>query len=205
MKQDRVRTDVLDIAYEEHGPSNGPPVILLHGFPYDVACLRRGRAAARGRGLPRARALPARLRADALPDRSDAALGRAGGTGPRSAGVHGCAGIRRAVLAGYDWGGRAACVVAALWPERVRGLVALHRLQHLQHRRLAEARPRRSRSIATGTSTTSIPSAGGPAWPGTGATSAICCGQLWSPELAFDEATFEKRRGRSTIPTSSTS
>src|SRR5678816_994183 len=36
MKQDRVRTDVLDIAYEEHGPANGPPVILLHGFPYDV-------------------------------------------------------------------------------------------------------------------------------------------------------------------------
>ena len=36
MKQDRVRTDVLDIAFEEHGPSHGPPVILLHGFPYDV-------------------------------------------------------------------------------------------------------------------------------------------------------------------------
>ena len=32
-------------------------------------------------------------------------------------------GIERAVLAGYDWGGRAACIVAALWPERVRGLV----------------------------------------------------------------------------------
>ncbi len=31
--------------------------------------------------------------------------------------------IERAVLAGYDWGGRAACIVAALWPERVRGLV----------------------------------------------------------------------------------
>ena len=32
-------------------------------------------------------------------------------------------GIERAVLCGYDWGGRAACIVAALWPERVRGLV----------------------------------------------------------------------------------
>ena len=34
-------------------------------------------------------------------------------------------GIERAVLAGYDWGGRAACIVAALWPERVRGLVSI--------------------------------------------------------------------------------
>src|SRR5258707_1266107 len=30
-----VRTEMLEIAYEEHGPTNGPPVILLHGFPYD--------------------------------------------------------------------------------------------------------------------------------------------------------------------------
>src|SRR3954453_10374391 len=30
-----VRTETLEIAYEEHGPANGPPVILLHGFPYD--------------------------------------------------------------------------------------------------------------------------------------------------------------------------
>ena len=30
-----VRTDVLDVAYEEHGPPDGVPVILLHGFPYD--------------------------------------------------------------------------------------------------------------------------------------------------------------------------
>ena len=49
------------------GPEGGPAVILLHGFPYDAARLRRGRAAARRRGLPRARAVPARLRPDALP------------------------------------------------------------------------------------------------------------------------------------------
>ena len=36
MKSKRVRTDVLEIAYEEHGPENGAPVILLHGFPYDA-------------------------------------------------------------------------------------------------------------------------------------------------------------------------
>ena len=36
MKSNSVRTDVLEIAYEEHGPPDGAPVILMHGFPYDV-------------------------------------------------------------------------------------------------------------------------------------------------------------------------
>ena len=36
MHRKSIRTDVLDVAYEEHGPPDGAPVILLHGFPYDV-------------------------------------------------------------------------------------------------------------------------------------------------------------------------
>jgi len=38
MQMRHVRTDLLDLAYEEHGPEGGPPVILLHGFPYDPRC-----------------------------------------------------------------------------------------------------------------------------------------------------------------------
>ena len=38
MQTRHVRTDLLDLAYEEHGPQGGPPVILLHGFPYDPRC-----------------------------------------------------------------------------------------------------------------------------------------------------------------------
>src|SRR3982074_2601758 len=38
MKSNRISTDVLEIAYEEHGPPDGPAVILLHGFPYDPRC-----------------------------------------------------------------------------------------------------------------------------------------------------------------------
>ena len=38
MQTRHVRTDLLDLAYEEHGPEGGPPVILLHGFPYDPRC-----------------------------------------------------------------------------------------------------------------------------------------------------------------------
>ena len=95
--------------------------------------------------------------------------------------------IPRAALAGYDWGGRAACVVAALWPERC-GPRFLHRLQHPGHRRLGPP-GRRSRSTATGTSTTSIPSAAAPAC---GKPPRICrlLWRLWSPDWDFDDATF---------------
>ena len=54
--------------------------------------------------------------------------------------------IERAVLAGYDWGGRAACIVAALWPERVRGLVTGngYNLQNIPGSGEAGSRRRRS-------------------------------------------------------------
>ena len=124
MKQDRVRTDVLEIAYEEHGPTNGPPVILLHGFPYDVRAFDEVAPPLAADGC---RVLVPWLRGYG-PTRFltaiDPALGRAGGAGSRSHAVHGQARHRRAALAGYDWGGRAACIVAALWPERVRCLVS---------------------------------------------------------------------------------
>ena len=76
-----VRTPTLDIAYEESGPSDGTPVFLMHGFPYDprafdgvVPLLAR---------MPRARAVSARLRADAFSLRRHHALGRAGGARQR--------------------------------------------------------------------------------------------------------------------------
>jgi len=38
MESKTIRTDLLEIAYEAHGPADGEPVILLHGFPYDPRC-----------------------------------------------------------------------------------------------------------------------------------------------------------------------
>src|SRR5258708_19684235 len=38
MESLRIKTDVLEVAYEARGPADGPPVILLHGFPYDPRC-----------------------------------------------------------------------------------------------------------------------------------------------------------------------
>ena len=120
MQQKTITTDILDIAYLEYGAPDGWPCIMGHGFPYDVHAYAEAAPIRRGSGRAGPRALSARLRADAVPLGRDAALGRAGGARRRSAGASWTrSSIERAVLGGYDWGGRAACVVAALWPERV--------------------------------------------------------------------------------------
>src|SRR5215510_13261842 len=121
----RVRTATLEIACEVSGPERGAPVILLHGFPDDprtwdqvVAHLSRAgyRTLApylRGYGPTRF------LGEDTLRSGQQAALGH-----DLLALMDGL-GIPRAVLVGYDWGGRAACVVSALWPQRARALVSI--------------------------------------------------------------------------------
>jgi pimeloyl-ACP methyl ester carboxylesterase len=119
-----VRTDTLDIACEAHGPADGPAVILLHGFPYDPRCyddVAPALAAEGGRVLvPYLRGYgPTRFRSASTPRSGEQAA-----LGDDLRQFMDALGIGRALLAGYDWGGRAACVVAALWPERVRGLVS---------------------------------------------------------------------------------
>lgn len=120
----RIEAGVLEIAYFENGPSNGTPVVLLHGFPYDVhtydemtpPLVRAGCRVItpylRGYGPTRF------LSAGTLRSGQQAALAHDLLAFMNALGVH------SAVLAGYDWGGRAACIVAALWPERVQGLVS---------------------------------------------------------------------------------
>ena len=124
MESKRVRTDVLEVAYEEHGPADGPAVILLHGFPYDVRAFDEVAAPLAAAGnrvlVPYLRGYgPTRfLSADTPRSGEQAALGH------DLLQLMDALGIRRAALAGYDWGGRAACIVAALWHERVRCLVS---------------------------------------------------------------------------------
>jgi pimeloyl-ACP methyl ester carboxylesterase len=119
-----VTTDVLRIGYEEHGPVDGTPVILNHGFPYDVRAYDGVAPFLAERGcrvlVPYLRGFgPTRFRA-ALTPRS----GEQAALGADLLAFMDALDIGEAVLAGYDWGGRAACVVAALWPDRVRGLVS---------------------------------------------------------------------------------
>ena len=120
----RVRTSTLEIAYEESGATDGTPAILLHGFPFDVraydAVVPPLVAAGCRAIVPYLRGYgPTRfLSADAMRSGEQAALGN------DLKELMDALGLRDAVLAGYDWGGRAACIVAALWPERVRGIVS---------------------------------------------------------------------------------
>jgi len=122
----RISTDVLDVAYHESGPGGGQPVILLHGFPYDIHSYAEvaPRLAESGYRVivPYLRGHgPTRfLRADTARSGQQAALGA------DVIALMDALAIPRAILAGYDWGGRAACVAAALQPERVTGLVSVN-------------------------------------------------------------------------------
>lgn len=121
--QGSVTTDVLEIGYEAAGEPGGVPVILLHGFPYDVRAYDEvaDELAASGRYVlaPYLRGYgPTRFR-----ESGTLRSGQQGAIGQDLLDFMDALGIERAVLAGYDWGGRAACIAAALWPERVAGLV----------------------------------------------------------------------------------
>jgi pimeloyl-ACP methyl ester carboxylesterase len=191
MKSPSVRTDVLEIAYQEHGPSDGAPVILLHGFPYDVHAFDEVAAPLAADGcrvlVPYLRGYgPTRFLSAATPRSGEqAALGH------DLLQFMDALGIARAALAGYDWGGRAACVVAALWPERVRCLASCtgYNIQNIaasgepasasqEHRLWYQYYFHTERGRAGLTNNRRD----------------ICrlLWKLWSPEWRFDEATFDK-------------
>src|SRR3984957_959697 len=122
----QVDAGVLNIAYYEEGPADGPVVMLLHGFPFDIHSYVdvAPRLAAGG-----CRTIVPYLRGYGPTRFLDKATVRSGG--PAAIGADLMAlmdalSIKRAVLAGYDWGGRAACVAAALWPDRCTGLVSVN-------------------------------------------------------------------------------
>ncbi|TPW76134.1 alpha/beta fold hydrolase [Schumannella soli] len=118
-------TPVLDIAYLEHGPADGPAVVLLHGFPYDVRAYDEVAPTLAASGLrvivPWLRGYgPTRFRsAKTLRSGEQSALAQ------DLLDLLDALEIPRAALVGYDWGGRAACVVAALRPDRVTALVTV--------------------------------------------------------------------------------
>ena len=186
-----LRTDVLEIAYEAHGPAGGPPVILLHGFPYDPRCFDEVAPPLAADGcrvlVPYLRGYgPTRFLSDKTPRSGEqAALGH------DLLQFMDALKIPKAIFMGYDWGGRAACVVSALWPERVRGLVS-----------------------CTGYNIQNIPDSVKPVAPDrehrfwymyylhtergrVGLTEnrrafAKLLWKLWSPNWAFDDATFDR-------------
>jgi pimeloyl-ACP methyl ester carboxylesterase len=122
----QVETEVLSIACYEAGPAEGPAVMLMHGFPYDIHSYVDVAPQLVARGchviVPYLRGYgPTRFRAQHTPRSGEQAA-----VGADMIALMDALGIERAVFAGYDWGGRAACVGAALWPERCLGLVSVN-------------------------------------------------------------------------------
>jgi len=119
-----IEAGVLRVAYETFGPDDGWPVVLLHGFPYDP---RSCEASGRRLGESGARVVVPYLRGYGPTGFLSSETPRSGeqaALGADLLALLDALGIDAAVLAGYDWGGRAACVVSALWPARARGLVS---------------------------------------------------------------------------------
>ena len=122
----QVDAGVLSIAYYEAGPADGPAVMLMHGFPYDIHSYVDVAPQLAAQGcrviVPYLRGYgPTRFRDSATPRSGEQAA-----VGADMMALMDAIGIKRAVFAGYDWGGRAACVGAALWPERCIGLVSVN-------------------------------------------------------------------------------
>jgi pimeloyl-ACP methyl ester carboxylesterase len=120
------RTPVLDITFEESGPAGGRPVVLMHGFPDDIHAYDGVAPPLAASGcrviVPYLRGYgPTRFR-----DPATLRSGQQAALGHDLLDLIDTLDLKSPILAGYDWGGRAACIVAALWPERVGGLVSIN-------------------------------------------------------------------------------
>src|SRR5262245_556638 len=118
-----VRTAVLEIGYHETGDSSGFPVILLHGFPddvhaYDEVAPLLAKAGYRALSVYLRGYGPTRFLDPAAPRTAEQAA-----IGQDVIDFADALALPRFAVAGYDWGGRAACIAAALHPDRVRAAV----------------------------------------------------------------------------------
>lgn len=133
---DHVATPVLNIAYEHAGDPTGIPVVLLHGFPYDVRAYDKVAAALVAQGGYSVYAPYLRgYGKTSFRSETDPRSGQQGAIGQDLLDFIDALGLDRPIVGGYDWGGRAACIVAALWPGRVRGLVTVdgYNVQDIAH------------------------------------------------------------------------
>lgn len=119
-----IQTDTLLIAYIEYGPGSGWPVILSHGFPYDASAYREVASILVQAGarviVPYTRGFgPTRFISDDVMRN-----GQQAARGADLIQLSDALGLEHPILAGFDWGGNASCVAAALWPEKIGGLVS---------------------------------------------------------------------------------
>ena len=122
----QINAGVLSVGYAEAGPADGPPVILLHGWPYDIYSYVDVAPLLAAQGC---HVVVPYLRGHGTTRFLESATPRSGeqaAIGVDLIALMDALRLPRAVVAGYDWGGRAACVAAALWPERCTGLVSVN-------------------------------------------------------------------------------
>ncbi len=121
----QIDTGVLKLAYLDFGKKDGNAIILLHGFPYDVHAYDEVTPVLVEKGF---RVVIPYLRGygpTTFVSTSTLRSGQQAALAHDLLSMMDALKIPKAILAGYDWGGRAACIVAALWPLRVQALVSV--------------------------------------------------------------------------------
>src|SRR3954451_21402827 len=121
----QVEAGVLGVGYAEAGPADGRPVLLLHGWPYDIHSYADVAPALAAAGY---RVIVPYLRGyGATRFRSDDTLrnGQQSVLAVDAIALMDALGVGEAIVAGFDWGARTANVMAALWPERCRAMVSV--------------------------------------------------------------------------------
>jgi pimeloyl-ACP methyl ester carboxylesterase len=121
----QVEAGELNVAYAEAGPSDGPAVLLLHGWPYDIHSYVEVVPLLAARGyrsiVPYLRGYgPTRFLSSDTPRNGQQSV-----LAYDAVALLDALQIERAIVAGFDWGARTANVVAALWPERCDALVSV--------------------------------------------------------------------------------
>ena len=186
-----IHAGVLSIGYSETGPADGSPVFLMHGFPYDIQAYAEVAPILAEAGcrviVPYLRGYGSTRFLESTTPRS----GEQAALGADLLALMDALNISKAILAGYDWGGRAACVVAALWPERCSGLISLHsyNIQNIAQSIIPEAPEKEQRLWYQ----FYLHSERGRAGLQKDRRSFIRhLWKEWSPTWDFDDATFEK-------------
>lgn len=121
----QINTGTLSTGYFETGPANGPVVILLHGWPYDIHSFAEVAPLLAAKGY---RVIVPHLRGYGTTTFLSADTPRNGQQAVLAMDIielMDALKIEKALIAGYDWGARTANIVAALWPERVKAMVSV--------------------------------------------------------------------------------
>ncbi|MDM1293378.1 alpha/beta hydrolase [Sphingobacterium sp. N143] len=121
----KIRAGLLDVGYAEVGPKTGKPVILLHGWPYDILSFEKSSELLAAKGY---RVLVPYLRGYGTTTFVSPKTVRNGQQSAVALDIIAfmdALKLDKAIVGGFDWGARTADIMAALWPERVSALVAV--------------------------------------------------------------------------------